>query len=295
MGIVFLINLLSLAAFPQSAQAVTIKSITVAAALKVIDIVAIPGVTVPVRGAVPVTAINETDQYTGTVSWSPTRTGTIFGPFTSYTATIILAPKPGFTLTGVAADLFTVAGAAPVNNPVNSGDVTAVFPATAQVSIGDSFGGGKVFYIDASKQHGLIAAPADISGSCRWSTEQTSTVNETDYAYQTVVTTTGIGSGQANTNAILAKWSSTVYPNTAAAMCDNYLYAGYTDWYLPSKDELQELYNQRVKVGGFADNYYYWSSSENDAYSAWGQIFYIGNQTISSKYYNYRVRAVRAF
>jgi hypothetical protein len=93
----------------------------------VINIAAI-GVTAPVRGAVPAAVIAETDQYTGTVTWSP-----IDNPFkaaTIYTATIILTPKEGYTLTGVAANFFTVAGADSDTNAANSGMVTAIFPAT---------------------------------------------------------------------------------------------------------------------------------------------------------------------
>ena len=94
-----------------------------------IDIAAIQGVTAPVTGKAPVTAITETTQYTGTVSWSPAD-----NPFEAgkvYTATITLSPKPYYTLTGVAANYFTVAGvASPATNPENSGVVTAVFPAT---------------------------------------------------------------------------------------------------------------------------------------------------------------------
>lgn len=286
MGIVFLINLLSLAAFPQSARAVTIKSITVAAALKVIDIVAIPGVIAPVKGATPVTTITATDQYTGTVSWSPTRTGTIFGPFTSYTATIILALKPGFTLTGVAADLFTVAGAAPVNNPVNSGVVTAVFPATAQVSIGDSFGGGKVFYIDGSKQHGLIAATANQNEGLQW-WNGSSTI--------TGATGTAIGTGASNTAAIIFSQGPGSY---AAKLCDDYSVTVdgvlYDDWYLPSIEELNRLFINKGAVGGFAD-FNYWSSSEYDAGSACYQYFDFGYLYSYYKFYYSRVRAVRAF
>jgi sulfatase modifying factor 1 len=94
----------------------------------VINIAAIPGVTVPVCGGTPVTAITETAQYTGTVSWSPTVSGT-FAANTVYTATITLTAKTGYTLTGVAENSFTVAGAT-ATNAVNSGVVTAVFPAT---------------------------------------------------------------------------------------------------------------------------------------------------------------------
>lgn len=93
----------------------------------VINIAAIPGVTAPVTGATPVTTITDT-QYTGTVSWNGTPT--TFAASTTYTATITLTAKAGFTLTGVAADFFTVTGATSDVNLVNSGVVTAVFPAT---------------------------------------------------------------------------------------------------------------------------------------------------------------------
>jgi len=93
-----------------------------------VNIAAIPGLTVPVTGGSPVTAVTGTDQYTGTVSWEPGH-----DPFqgeTIYTATITLTAKAGFTFDGVAADFFTIAGAETVNNEADSGVVTAVFPAT---------------------------------------------------------------------------------------------------------------------------------------------------------------------
>ena len=96
----------------------------------IINIAAIAGVTAPVRGDVPVTSITETAQYTGTVTtWSPAVSGE-FAAKTVYTATITLAPKTGFTLQGVAANFFTVAGAATATNAANSGVVIAAFPAT---------------------------------------------------------------------------------------------------------------------------------------------------------------------
>jgi len=98
----------------------------------VIDIAAIPGVTAPVFGATPVTTITETAQYTGTVSWNGSPA--TFAASTVYTATITLAAKAGFTLAGVAADFFTVAGTTSDTNSANSGVVTAVFPATGDGS-----------------------------------------------------------------------------------------------------------------------------------------------------------------
>ncbi|EHQ88486.1 InlB B-repeat-containing protein [Desulfosporosinus youngiae] len=100
--------------------------------IKTEDIAAILGVTVPVTGAEPVTTITETAQYTGTVDWSPDHV--LFQGGTTYTATITLTPKAGFTLNGVAENFFTVAGAT-ATNVANSGVVIAVFPATAAETI----------------------------------------------------------------------------------------------------------------------------------------------------------------
>jgi hypothetical protein len=100
----------------------------------IIDIAAIEGVTVPISGETPVTAITETTQYTGTVEWLPN--DTTFAALTVYTATITLMPKPGFILTGVKANFFTVSGATTVSNSADSGVITAVFPATDTATSG---------------------------------------------------------------------------------------------------------------------------------------------------------------
>lgn len=93
---------------------------------------AVGGVTAPVVGEKPVTAITEGKQFTGTVTWSPEVS--TFAASTVYTATITLTPKAGYKLDGVAANFFTVAGAASVSNGANSGVVTAVFPATKEAA-----------------------------------------------------------------------------------------------------------------------------------------------------------------
>ena len=98
-----------------------------------ITIPEIPGVTPPVTGATPVTTITATDQYTGTVTWSPTAIK--FAGNTAYTAKITLKAKDGYKLDGVAENSFTVAGAT-VNNAANSGVITAVFPVTAAAPLG---------------------------------------------------------------------------------------------------------------------------------------------------------------
>jgi len=102
---------------------------TVTVTLPVIDISAIEGVTPPVTGETPVTTINANDQFTGTVEWSPNDAP--FAPGKQYTATITLTAKDGYTLQGVSANFFTVAGTStPAANAASSGEITAVFPET---------------------------------------------------------------------------------------------------------------------------------------------------------------------
>ena len=89
--------------------------------------------------------------------------------------------------------------------------------------------------------------------------------------------------------------SSSICP--AASACDNLTSSGYTDWYLPSKDELDMMYvNLHLQgLGGFANNYY-WSSTEYDILNAWFQNFASGYQDGGNKASSYVVvRAVRAF
>ena len=150
-------------------------------------------------------------------------------------------------------------------------------------SIGDSgLAGGVVFYDKGSYSNGwryLEAWPVDQSGTYLWKTSNTWTRG----------TSTAIGSGYANTYTALA---GTIHP--AAEEARNATHGGYSDWFLPSKDELNQMYIQRSVIGGFGydDN---WSSSEIDSSSAWGQRFFSGYQPGNGKAYNGRVRVVRAF
>jgi hypothetical protein len=106
---------------------------------EVISIAAIGGVAAPVTGATPVTTVTSANGYTGTVSWSGSPT--TFAGATTYTATITLTAAAGYTLTGVSANFFRVAGATPVTHSADSGVITAVFPATAAVVSVAAIGG----------------------------------------------------------------------------------------------------------------------------------------------------------
>jgi Protein of unknown function (DUF1566)/Pentapeptide repeats (8 copies) len=80
----------------------------------------------------------------------------------------------------------------------------------------------------------------------------------------------------------------------AKKACDDLNEKGYSDWYLPSKEELSQLYLNRSAVGGFVDSVY-WSSTEYSARVAWVQGFDDGGQNYYYKYSEWRVRPVRAF
>ena len=162
-------------------------------------------------------------------------------------------------------------------------------------AIGDTgpSGVGIVFYITDGGLHGLEVAPVDQSTSQVWikgdSTKTTENGN----------TSTAIGTGLANSNAII---DQTGHTGSAAQVCRSYNGGGLTDWYLPSKDELNAIWDNLVDdgtgvnsgVGGFAD-YFYWSSSERSSGTAWGQKFSGSTQGYAYKYNTFYVRAVRAF
>ena len=135
--------------------------------------------------------------------------------------------------------------------------------------------------------HGLILAKQNISTSIQW--------------YNGTNTTTGatsniVGSGNSNTNTIVSNQGT---GNYAAKICSDLVLNGYSDWYLPSKDELNKLYLNRVAIGGFtttAGFSNYWSSTQFDFnYPAYQQAFESGTQNGSEKNAYHRVRAVRSF
>lgn len=84
--------------------------------------------------------------------------------------------------------------------------------------------------------------------------------------------------------------------NNAKKACATLTLNGYSDWRLPSREELNSLYENRSKIGGFGYLNWYWSSAEYDDYFAWGQGFNdAGAQNYGLKFNGYNVRAVRAF
>jgi len=115
--------------------------------------------------------------------------------------------------------------------------------------------GGYIFWVSADGKHGLVAETVDQSGFPSW------------YIAQDFISK----------------------PSNHSA--DG---ANFRDWRMPTKYELNEMYIQRVAIGGFSSDYY-WSSTEFDSTRAWGQNFSGGNQSGGTKSLGSRVRSVRAF
>jgi hypothetical protein len=157
--------------------------------------------------------------------------------------------------------------------------------------IGESYGGGIVFWVDATGQHGLIAATSDQSTEIQWYNGTNRVTNATG---------DGVGAGKMNTSVIIAmQTNDNVAGSFAALLCANLVITSggvdYGDWYLPSKYELILMYLQKATIGNFTSNWY-WSSTEySSSSSAWNQSFSGGNQSYPSKEFAYKVRAVRAF
>jgi len=170
------------------------------------------------------------------------------------------------------------------------------------IRVGDFHQGGVVFHIFedgdtgyvAGETHGLIAAVQDQSSGIRWYNGSYDTTGATG---------TAIGTGSANTTAIIAVQDATE-TSYAAGLARAYTGGGHTDWFLPSKDELNKMYLNKATINTIAaansgsdfSTNSYWSSTEIDNYNAWYQVFGAGGQGASWKSDPVgSVRAVRAF
>jgi hypothetical protein len=142
--------------------------------------------------------------------------------------------------------------------------------------VGDSYQGGKVAYIfqqgdpgyDPNVQHGLIAAPTDVFVNNQRAELAWGCLNappqQSDIQVLSGANGTALGTGEQNTLDIVAECSE---QNIAAKAALDYSNGGYSDWFLPSSVELNKLRDNRIIVGGFDDNLWYWSSTQLDGYA----------------------------
>jgi hypothetical protein len=220
------------------------------------------------------------DTTTGALTGTPNTVA----PATTYTVTATNA-------TGTATQIFTLT-------------VTATCANGGPCIVGDRGpGGGKIFYVAATPftcgptlaETCTYLEAAPTSGINAW-TEAIYVWSETNAGIGATAQGVEIGTGFKNTLAMIGQNSA------GASGAGNVAQAfrgpnNLTDWFLPSKNELNQLYLRKADstVEGFL-NYYYWSSTEADANYAWSQGFINGyNYNNRPKLYSYYVRPVRAF
>jgi len=182
-----------------------------------------------------------------------------------------------------------------------TGNVVSATSSVTTYSIGDFARGGIVFWVDETGQHGLVCAKNDQSTGIRWNAG-TSCVTQAkgDGPY----------AGKANTSIIIAAQSAQGDDgNTYAARICNELQITeggntYCDWYLPSKEELNLMYQNKATIDATAGanggssfvSTLYWSSTEYNLFTVWGHYFGTGIQNNEGKHLPLGyVRAVRAF
>jgi hypothetical protein len=157
--------------------------------------------------------------------------------------------------------------------------------------VGDLYGGGIVAYIlqsgdpgyEAGKTKGLIAATSNQSSGIAWITPP----------YISISTNSIMGSGLSNTNNIIAIQGI----NNASVIARAYNGGGYTDWYLPSRDELYFISASAGLIGNFISGAKYWTSTQESINNAfWLQVTDRYGYNIEwAKGNSFRVRPVRSF
>jgi hypothetical protein len=162
-------------------------------------------------------------------------------------------------------------------------EVTFTTDTTSELYIGKLHAGGLIFYLDSTRQHGMVCTPNDL-GVYDWGCTGTDIPN----------TSTSFGSGFTNTSLITLNCAERPI---AASVCADLVLNGYSDWYLPSLGEVQLMYSRwhLQGLGGFGGSWYL-SSSQYDPFYAWGMYFsngYVYNSGYKGT--NGHVRAVRAF
>lgn len=191
---------------------------------------------------------------------------------TFFISTQIIAGNPNQDAAQIATNTAQIA--------TNTAAITALQTAP---SVGDNLTttqGGIVACTSTNGGFNLIASATDDTASVDWSN-----IGSTEIGTSAQSRT----AGASDTTAIIAQSGFT---SGAANVCRNKTTGGYTDWYLPAKNELNCLFEHQTAIGGFSSQAY-WSSTEIDANDGSAQNFQTGSQAAFTKSSTKRVRCVR--
>ncbi len=220
-----------------------------------------------------------------TIDWSA-------GPYYIETKTAVTPPLTSYTIMGTS-QLLSVPYA------LHAKTAESVISVKNSHFIGELYGGGVVYWVDNTGEHGFITSMIDLSQTQDWSNRQTNLIGpnaQSDW------------NGRGNTASIIAQYGHT---SSAAKLCEDYTNADYgtgiySDWYLPSRCELYDLWKNIYPVQKILEKdgndstiplakSSYWSSSERDSYQAYQVSLASGEMTYRSKWGTAFVRAIRAF
>ena len=154
-------------------------------------------------------------------------------------------------------------------------------------------GGGTIFYVDLTRPPGsqyFEAACAGWQNNCDGTTADPTAEWGCEGVPISGADGQAIGTGEQNTADIVFGCATS---GIAARLADGYTNSGESDWFLPSQDELNQMYAEQIRVGGFSANIF-WGSSEG-VYGAWTQFFGAGYPYDYFKFYPFCVRPVRSF
>ena len=190
-------------------------------------------------------------------------------------------------LTGLALGTKYYVRAYATNSKGTSYGVEKTFTTDATLAIGLAYAGGLIFYLDPTKQHGLVCGDTTLGVFNKWGCKGTKITGAMGKV---------VGTGAQNTVDIAAGCPSI---GAAGDLCSKLVYKGYSDWFLPSADELDLMYNELAKngLGKFAQQPH-WSSTQA---SVDGANFAIGMSFANGSSGNYGkdnpcyIRAARAF
>ena len=159
---------------------------------------------------------------------------------------------------------------------------------------GQGPGGGIVFYDAGSQQSWgryLEAACTGWTNNCDGTTADPLVRWGCKGSAITGADGTAIGTGEQN-NLEIVEGCSTL--DIAAKRAADLVLGGQDDWFLPSRNELLQMFTNKAAIGGFSA-FSYWSSSESDSNSAWNKAFTNGEQNVDDKFVVFHMRPVRAF